>query len=50
MDKEYIELVKEMRKELKELRELIHIYINSYEEEPSVHKFSDLLKEMEDLK
>ena len=50
MDKEYIELVKEMRKDLKELGELIHIYINSYEEKPLVYKFSDLLKEMEDLK
>jgi len=50
MDKEYIKIIKEMRQDLKELREIIHNFINSYETTNTNNKFDDLLKEMEEIK
>ena len=49
MDEEYIKIIKEMKKDLKELKEIIHKFINSYEEKTNTNKFDDLLKEMEEI-
>jgi len=49
MDEEYIKIIKEMRKDFKELKEIIHNLFISYET-TNTNEFDDLLKEMEEIK